>query len=138
MNPECRPDGIIVRCSDPMEFISNSVCDVSGVPHLPHCSVVKGPPEGSTNPVKVTVTLKDIHGYSVAGQSKVLEIRCNKGKKFLQKLQVEENSNGVYHICYNPKREENHTLSVYWQKLVMNHLKVEMPLISETILTSQK
>ena len=83
-----------------------------------------GPQEGDTNPVKVTVTLKDIHGFSVVGQSKVLEMRCNKGKEFLQNVKVEEKSKGVYHICYNPKREEDHTLSVYWQKLVLNHVEV--------------
>ena len=39
IDPECRADDMIVRCGNPVEFISNSLCDVSGVPHLPHCSV---------------------------------------------------------------------------------------------------
>ena len=123
-DPECRADDMIVTYVKPVEFISDSLCDVSGIPHLPHCNV-RGPLEGSANPVKVTVTLKDIHGYSVAGQSKVLEIRCSKGKNFLQNLRVEEKSKGVYHICYNPTRED-HTLSVYWQNLAINHVEVEI------------
>ena len=27
-------------------------------------------------------------------------------------------------MCYTPRREEDHTLSVYWQKLVLNHVEV--------------
>ena len=80
IDPECRADDMIVRCGNPVEFISNSLCDVSGVPHLPHCSV-RGPLERS-DPVKVTVTLKDIYGFSVVQQSKDLEIHCNKEGSF--------------------------------------------------------
>ena len=98
-------------------YASNSVCDVSGIPHVPHCSVhVSGPLENSANPVKVTITLKDVYGFSVVRQSKVIEICCDKGKKFLQNVRIEEESSEVYEICYNPKKEVNHLLSVYWRK----------------------
>ena len=117
IDPECRADDVIVRCGNPVEFISNSLCDVSGVPHLPHCSV-RGPLERS-DPVKVTVTLKDLYGFSVVQQSKDLEIHCNKEGEFLQNVRIEE-SKGVYHIWYNPKRKEDHLLSVYWRGLVVN------------------
>ena len=118
IDPECRADDMIVRCGNPVEFISNSLCDVSGVPHLPHCSV-RGPLERS-DPVKVTVTLKDIYGFSVVQQSKDLEIHCNKEGEFLQNVRIEEESKGVYHIWYNPKRKEDNLLSVYWRGLVVN------------------
>ena len=124
IDPECRADDMIVRCGNPVEFISNSLCDVSGVPHLPHCSV-RGPLERS-DPVKVTVTLKDIYGFSVVQQSKDLEIHCNKGGEFLQKVKIEEESKGVYHIWYNPKRKEYHLLSVYWRGLVVNDEEVKV------------
>ena len=42
IDPECRADDMIVRCGKPAEFISDSLCDMSGVPHLPHCRV-RGP-----------------------------------------------------------------------------------------------
>ena len=122
IDPECRADDMIVRCGNPVEFISNSLCDVSGVPHLPHCSV-KGPLERS-DPVKITVTLKDIYGFSVVQQSKDLEIHCNKEGEFLQNVRIEEESKGVYHIWYNPKRKEDHLLSVYWRGLVVVNDKV--------------
>ena len=125
IDPECRADDMIVRCGNPVEFISNSLCDVSGVPHLPHCSV--GGPVAISDPVKVTVTLKDIYGFSVVQQSKDLEIHCNKEGEFLQNVRIEEESKGVYHIWYNPKRKEDHLLSVYWRGLVVNHEEVKVP-----------
>ena len=48
------------------------MCMQSGIPHLPHCSV-RGP-LAISDPVKITVTLKDVYGFSVVQQSKDLEI----------------------------------------------------------------
>ena len=118
IDPECSADDMIVRFGNPVEFISNSLCDVSGVPYLPHCSV-RGP-LAISDPVKVTVTLKDIYGFSVVQQSKDLEIHCNKEGELLQDVRIEEESKGVYHIWYNPKRKEYHLLSVYWRGLLVN------------------
>ena len=125
IDPECRADDMIVRCAKPAEFISGSLCDVSGIPHLPHCSV-RGPLEISY-PVKVTVSLKDVHGFPVVQQSKDIEIRCNKEVEFLQNMRIEEESNGQYHIWYNPKRKY-HLLSVYWRGLVVNDEEVKVPI----------
>ena len=125
IDPECRADDMIVRCGNPVEFISNSLCDVSGVPHLSHCSV-RGP-LAISDPVKVTITLKDIYGFSAVQQSKDIEIHCNKEGEFLQNVRIEEESKGVYHIWYNPKRKEDHLLSVYWRGLVVNDEEVKVP-----------
>ena len=124
IDPECRADDMIVRCGKPAEFISASLCDVSGVPHLPHCRV-RGP-LAISRPVKVTVTLKDIYGFSVVQQSKDIEIHCNKEVEFLQNVRIEEESNGLYHIWYIPKRKEDHLLSVYWRGLVVNDEEVKV------------
>ena len=123
IDPECRADDMIVRCGKPAEFINASLCDVSGVPHLPHCRV-RGP-LAISRPVKITVTLKDIYGFSVVQQSKDIEIRCNKEVEFLQNVRIEE-SNGLYHIWYTPKRKEDHLLSVYWRGLVVNDEEVKV------------
>ena len=125
IDPECRADDMIVRCGKPAEFISASLCDVSGVPHLPHCRV-RGP-LAISRPVEVTVTLKDIYGFSVVQQSKDIEIRCNKEVEFLQNVRIEEGSNGLYHIWYNPKRKD-HLLLVYWRGLVVNNEEVKVSL----------
>ena len=125
IDPECRADDMIVRCGKPAEFISHSLCDVSGVPHLPHCSVMVV--REKSDPVKVTVTLKDIYGFSVVQQSKDIEIRCNKEVEFLQNVRIEEESNGLYHILwYSSKRKEAHMLSVYWRGLVVNDEEVKV------------
>ena len=125
IDPECRADDMIVTCGNPAEFISDCLCHISGVPHLPHCSV-RGP-LAISDPVKVIVTLKDIYGFSVVQQSKDLEIRCNKEGEFLQNVRIEEESKGVYHIWYNPKRKQDHLLSVYWRGLVVNDEEVKVP-----------
>ena len=124
IDPECRGDDMIVRCAKPAEFISDSLCDVFGIPHLPHCSV-RGP-LAISDPIKVTVSLKDVHGFPVVQQSKDIELRCNKEVKFLQNVRIEEESNGPYHIWYNPTRREDHLLSVYWRGLLVNDEKVKV------------
>ena len=124
IDPECRVDDMIVRCGNPVEFISNSLCDVSGVPHLPHCSV-RGP-LSMNNPIKITITLKDVHGFFVVDQPKDLEIRSNKEREFLQNVRIEEESTGLYNIWYNPKRKEDHLLSVNWKGCVVNHNELAM------------
>ena len=124
IDPECRADDMIMRCAKPAEFISDSLCDMSGIPHLPHCSV-RGPLQ-KNDPIKVTVTLKDIHGFSVVGQSNNLDIRSNKGKKFLKNVRIEELSSGIYQMQYIPKKEMNHLLSVYWRELVVDRVEVKI------------
>ena len=124
INPECKADNIIVTCEKPAKFISDILCRVSGLPHLPHCTV-RGP-LAICHPVKVTVTLKDIYGSSVVNQLKDLEIRCNKEGGFLQNVTIHEHSNGIYHIWYNPQRKEDHLLSVYWRGLLVNE-EIKIP-----------
>ena len=120
ITPECKADNVIVTCKKPAKFISDHdiLCHVSGLPHLPHCTV-KGP-LAICHPVKVTVTLKDMGGSSVVNQLEDLEIHCNKEGRFLQNVTIDECSNGVYHIRYNPQRNEDHSLSVYWRGLLVN------------------
>ena len=129
IDPECRADDMIVRCGKPVEFISDPLCNVSGIPHLPHCSVSGPRPliisDAVETSAQVTVTLKDNYGFSVVQQSKDIEIRCNKEVEFLQNVRIEEESNGLYHIWYNPKRKD-HLLSVYWRGLVVNDEEVKV------------
>ncbi|XP_065888508.1 E3 ubiquitin-protein ligase TRIM71-like [Dysidea avara] len=124
LDPECKPSDMIVICHHPVEFVNDSVCDVSCLPHLPDCTV--SGPVVISDPVKVTVTLKDIFGSPVVNQSKDLEIRCNKEREFLQNTHIEEESEGQYHIWYNPKRGEDYSLSVYWRGLEVNHEEIKM------------
>ena len=124
LDPECKPSDMIINYRKPVELVNDSVCDVSCVPHLPDCTV--SCPVIISDPVKVTVTLKDIFGCPVVNQSKDLEIRYNKGRKFLQNVHFEEESRGQYYIWYNPKRKEDHLLSVYWRGLTLNHEEIKV------------
>ena len=83
-------------------------------------------PVVTSGEIKVTVTLKDTFGFSVVSQSKDLEIRCNEEREFLQDTHIEEESRGQYHVWYNPKRKEDHSLSVYWRGLLVNHEEVKV------------
>ena len=126
LDPECKPSDMIVICCNPVEFVNDSVCDVSCLPHLPDCSCFKYGKIVKPDQVKVTVTLKDIFGSPVVNQSKDLEIRCNKEREFLQNTHIEEESRGLYHIWYNPKRKGDHLLSVYWRGLEVNHEEIKV------------
>ena len=126
LDPECKPSDMIVICHHPVEFVNDSVCDVSCLPHLPDCSCSEYGQIVKPGQVKVTVTLKDIFGSPVVNQSKDLEIHYNKERAFLQNTHIEEESRGQYHIWYNPKRKEDHSLSVYWRGLEVNHEKVKV------------
>ena len=126
LDPECKPSDMIVICHHPVEFVNNSVCDVSCLPHLPDCSCSKYGQIVKPDQVKVTVTLKDIFASPIVNQSKDLEIRCNKERGFLQNTHIEEQSRGQYHIWYNPKRKEDHSLSVYWGGLEVNHEEIKV------------
>jgi len=123
LDPGCK---MIVNYRKPFEFVSDySVCNVSCLPHLPDCAV-EGPPVLYSDPVKVTVTLKDIFGSPVEKQSKDLEIYCSKEIDFLQNIQIKEESRGQYHVSYHPKRKENHLLTVCWRGFDVNHEEIKV------------
>ena len=124
LDPECKPSDMIINYWKPVEFVNDSVCDVSCVPHLPDCTV--SCPVTISDPVKVTVILKDIFGSPVVNHSKDIEIHCNKEREFLQNVHIEEESIGQYHIWYNPKQKEDHSLSVYWRGLALNHQEIKV------------
>jgi len=124
LDPECKPNDINITFCNPAEFVNDLVCDVSCFPHIPYC-MVSGL-VAINDPVKITVVLKDVCRSPVVNQSKDLEIRCNQEREFLQNTHIEEESRGHYHIWYNPKRKEGHTLSVYWRGLKMNHEEIKV------------
>ena len=64
INPEfIKVHNMSVICTKSDEFVSHSLCHVSGLPFPPQCSV-RGPLE-NIHPVKITVTLRDTYGTNV-------------------------------------------------------------------------
>ena len=122
IEPDLRKDNMIVTCKTPDELSSDLLCHVSGLPYLPQCNV-RGPLEN----IHPTVTLRDMYGTCVISQTKNLEMCCNKEGGFLQDMKIKEQSNGLYHIWYNPKRKESHLLSVYWRGFLVNHEELRIP-----------
>ncbi|XP_065919691.1 E3 ubiquitin-protein ligase TRIM71-like [Dysidea avara] len=119
LDPECKASNMIVTYIKPVEF-ANTLPTICGVnPNVP-CTVSSRVIKINSDPVKVTIALQDILGSPIVNQSEDLHIRCNK-EKFLQSVHIEEESRGQYHIWYNPKGQEDHSLSVYWRGLALNH-----------------
>jgi len=121
LDPEHKPSDIVVNYRKPVDFLNDSVCNVSCVPNLSNCTV--SGPEIIYGKVKVTVTLEDSFGYPVVYQSKDIEIHCNNER---ENAHIEEERRGQYHIWYNPKRKEGHSLSVYWRGSSLNHEEIKV------------
>jgi len=122
LDPECKPSDVIINYRKPVKFVNDLVCDVSC---LPNCTV--SGPLVISDQVKLTVTLKDILGSPVLNQSKDIEIHCDKETGFLQTMHIKEHLKGQrYHIWYSPKRKVDHSLSVYWKGLALNHEEIKI------------
>ncbi|XP_065890021.1 tripartite motif-containing protein 2-like [Dysidea avara] len=146
-DPEFKAVDIVVRCPEPVEFINNLGSEMFDVPCLQNCifsqyahivkSAVRSSSFGNllslqpakvdtTDQIKVTVILRDRFGFPVTDQSNDLEIYCNdKDEDFLQDPVITERSNGEYHIWYNPKARENHSLQVYWKEHLVNYEEIK-------------
>ena len=147
LNPEFKAVDI-VRCPEPVEFLNNLGSERFDIPCLQNCifsqyaHILKSTITKSssftdllslqpakvdtTDQIKVTVVLRDRFGFPVTNQSDDLEIYCNdKDEDFLQDPVITEQSNGEYHIWYNPKTRENHSLQVYWKEHLMNYKEIK-------------
>ena len=124
LDPVCKGDSI-VWCADRSVFTSHceSLCHVSAPPHPPLCSV-KGPIDhmlqSDTDPVVITVMLKDVWDFPVTNQSQSIKIEPSNPKDCLYNVKVEEHPCGLYHIFYHPKQRKDHSITVTWNDFVLN------------------
>lgn len=143
LDPVCKGDSM-VWCADHSVFMSHcqSLCNVSGPPHPPHCSVKAAPAYIST--VIITVSLKDACGFPVTDQSQCLQIQSKTSHDFCCDVKVEEHTDGVYHISYHPKERKDHGVTVTCNNTVLNSEEVNilMPrdytVIQQEVLTIDK
>lgn len=117
------PDDMIVKCARPTEFVT-SLCSVTpAVPLCVICSVVIRP-----NTTKLVVKLRDVCGSPVLNQSSNLEIRYNKESEFLKDgVEIEEQSDGLYHIRYALERTEDHVMSLYCAGFIVKQEEIKVP-----------
>ncbi|XP_065888378.1 E3 ubiquitin-protein ligase TRIM71-like [Dysidea avara] len=143
LDPEFNAVDIVVRCPEPVEFINNLGSEAFDVPCLQNCILSRyaarkpAVPRShvtafgnflpaktkidTTDQIKATVILRDRFGFPVTDQSGNLKVYCNnRDEGFLQDLVITEQSDGEYHIWYNPKTRENHSLQVYWKEHLVN------------------
>ena len=130
LDPVCKGDSMVHRV-DPSVFTGHceSLCHVSGPPHPPDCSV-KGPAGcmllSSSDPVIITVSLKDACGFPVTNQSQCLNLQSKRAKVCSDDVKVEEHAYGLYQISYHPKERKNHTITVTWNDTVLNSEEVNV------------
>ena len=99
----CKGD-IGVWCAGHSVFTSHceSLCNASGPPHPPHCSV-NGPTRiPKADPIVITVTLKDVCGFPVTNQSHCLKIQSQNVKD----TKVKEHTHGSLSYLLSSKKEE--------------------------------
>jgi len=151
LDPEFKATDIVIRCPKPVEFINNLGSELFDVPCLQnsifpqYASILKSdvPKARSSSfgtilsfqpaivdtieEIKVTVILRDKFGFPVTKQSDNLKIYCtDKDEDFIQDPVITEQSNGEYHIWYNPKARENHSLQIYWKEHLVNCTEIKV------------
>ena len=129
LDPVCKGD-CMVWCADRSVFTNHcqSLCNVSGPPHPPHCSVKAVPAcIPKPDPVVITVSLKDACGFPVTDQSKYLKVQSKTGQDFCCDVKVEEHTHGLYHISYHPKERRDHSVTVTCNDIVLNSEEVNIP-----------
>ena len=130
LDPLCKGDST-VWCADRSVFTTHceSLCHVSTPPHPPLCSV-KGPAghmlQSTTNPVVITVALKDVFAFPVTNQPHCLKIKPSNSKDSFYDAKVEEYTCGLYHISYHPKERKDHSITVTWNDIILNGEEVNV------------
>ncbi|XP_065883186.1 E3 ubiquitin-protein ligase TRIM71-like [Dysidea avara] len=122
-DPECKANNMIVNYRKPVEIVNDSLCDVFC---MPICSCSQYGQIIRPDQIKVIILLEDIVESPVVNQSKDLEICANKERGFIHNTHIEEGPKGQYHIWYNRKRNEEHSLTVYWKGFALNHEKIRV------------
>ena len=120
-DPVCKGDSV-VWCADHSVFTNHcqSLCHGSGPPHPPHCSVMVSACVFKSDPVVISVALKDLCGLPVTNQSQCLKIQSQNAEEFCVDIKVEEHTHGLYHISYHPKERKDHCITVTCNDTVLN------------------
>ena len=113
LDPVCKGDSV-VWCAEHSVFTSHceSLCNVSGPPHPPHCCVNVS----ASDPVVITVTLKDACGFPVTNQSRCIKVQS----KNVKDIKVEERTHGLYHISYHPRERKGHSINITCNDTVLS------------------
>ena len=115
LNPVCTPNtNVLYTNLENFARTCESLCYVYSVPHPPNCAVlfVTDDVISVTEPVTVSVDLRDIHSNPVMNQAENLEVNSDQGDNFIVSTTVREVSPGIYDLCYFPRVRIAHRLDV--------------------------
>lgn len=116
LEPVCIPNtNVLYSNLESFNKTCESLCYVYSVPHPPNCSVLFTTDHliSVTEPITVSIDLRDIHSNPVMNQAEHLELSSDQGKDFIVKTIVQEVSPGIYDLCYFPQVRNKHKLNVY-------------------------
>ena len=82
--------------------------------------------QSDTNPVVITVTLKDTYGILVVNQSRRLKIKSTNPTDCFYNVKAKEFTCGRYHISYHPKKRNDHSIIVTWDGVILHSEEVNI------------
>ena len=128
LDPLCKGDSV-VWCTDHSVFTSHceSLCNVSGPPYLPHCSVKIPTCVPKSDPVVITVSLKDICGFPVTNQSQCLKVQSQN----VRDIKVEEHTHGLYHISYHSRERKDHSINVTCNDTALHSEEIDIQMMQD-------
>lgn len=115
LKPVCIPNtNVLYSNLEGFAKTCESLCYVYSVPHPSNCSIlfVTDHLISVTEPITVSVDLRDIHSNPVMNQAENLELGSDQGNNFIISTTVREVSPGIYDLCYFPQVRNAHKLDV--------------------------
>lgn len=146
LTPVCIPNtNVLYSKLENFGKTCESLCYVYSVPHSSNCSVlfVTDDVISVTEPITVSVDLRDIHCNPVMNQAENLELCSDQGDNFIVRTTVREVSPGIYDLCYFPQVRKAHKLDVihndiYQEKTIVTSADVRSLLVCNYDLNHQR
>ena len=137
LKPVCIPNtNVLYTNLEDFAKTCESLCNVYSVPHPSNCSVLSVTDEliSVTEPIIVSINLRDIHSNPVMNQAENLELSSDQGENFIVSTQIREVAPGIYDLCYFPEVRNAHRLDIvhndiYQEKTVVTTADVRSLLI---------
>ena len=146
LKPVCIPNtNILYTNLEDFGKTCESLCHVYSVPYPSNCSVLSVTDDliSVTEPIIVSINLRDIHSNPVMNQAENLELSSDQGKNFIVSTTVREVSPGIYDLCYFPQVRNAHRLDIvhndiYREKTVVTTADVRSLLVCDYDLNHQR
>jgi len=127
LKPVCVPNtNVLYKNLEDFAKTCESLCHVYSIPHAANCSVLSVTDHliSVTEPITVSIDLRDIHCNPVMNQAEHLELSSDQGESFIVSTTVREISPGIYDLCYFPQVRNAHKLDISYNDIYQEKIKV--------------